>query len=140
MKKLLLITAAGAATLGLSLANAAATHFPATSTLSVQEVQDTSYKDYRTSLKAYLEFRGSYAMEDGSTLSLYRQGRTFHAELTGHPDMEIRATSADKFVATNGGAEIAFKQYANGVVSQVVLTRNLNGRLVSLRGGMPDKA
>lgn len=140
MKKLHLITAAGAATLGISLASAATTHVSATGTLPTQEVQTPSYQSYRNSLDAYQQFRGSYAMEDGSTLHLYRMGRTFYAELDGVRTAEIRATAPDRFVAIDGNMEIAFRQFPNGVVSQVVLTRSANGRMVSLRGGSAGAA
>lgn len=145
MKKILLIIAISAAGMGHSVANATGTPPNAsatsatTDTMPVLEVQESAYKGYLATMKSFEEFRGSYAMEDGSTLNLYRHGRAFYAELNSQPSFPISAVSTARFVTSDGRTAIAFQQLPNGLVSQVVLTRPVNGLIVSLRGAAADK-
>jgi hypothetical protein len=136
MKKILLIIAVTAAGAGYSVANATGTSPIPTDTIPVLEVQESAYKGNAAAARSFEEFRGSYAMEDGSMLTLYRHGSTFYAELNGQPATPIRAMTSAKFIAMDGRTTISFAQLPNGLVSQVVVTRPVNGRMVSLHGGV----
>ena len=127
MNKLLLVTAASAVCASLTNANAAIDPNAGTTTLSVQEVLGRNLQPYEFSRAAYRQFRGEYLLEDGAILRLSQYGRQFFVDVTGQPRIEVRAASADTFVAIAGNAELAFEQHANGVVSRVLLKRPAHG-------------
>ena len=123
MKKLLIIAAIGAATLSASSAMASSARVAAGNTLDVQEIRDTSLLNARAAREVFKTVRGVYAMDDGTTLWLYQEGRAYVAEVSGQAPIEIMATKAGTFVAVNGAAELRFVQNAGGQTENVVLTR-----------------
>ena len=63
-------------------------------------------------------------VDDGTTLSLYRNGSKFVAEVSGKEPFEIVATKSGNFVAVNGSTQLKFVQDAGGKVASVVLTKS----------------
>jgi hypothetical protein len=121
MKKLLLMAALGAAGFNFS-SSAIAGHVP-DSRLEIQEVRGTALQQYYASRSAFRAVRGTYDMEDGTTLALYQNGRSFIAAVSGREPVEVRAASEEVFVAVDGSAEFRFRQGPAGLVTDVVLTK-----------------
>ena len=67
--------------------------------------------------------RGVYALDDGTTLYLYRNSNAFVAEVSGKAPVEVLATKAGTLVAANGAAELKFVRTAGGQVANVVFTK-----------------
>lgn len=123
MKKILLVAALGAAGLNLSTAALANNTVTSANKLDVQEVRGTALQQYYASRAAFKAVRGVYDMDDGTVLSVYQNGRSFVAEVSGSAPVEVRAASDDTFVAVDGSAEFRFRQGAGGLVANVVLTK-----------------
>lgn len=126
MKKLAIIAALAAASL-LSVANAAA---PSVSTtLDVQEVNETVQprtpaQSYRAKRAMFKELRGTYNMDDGTTLRLYQSGAQFIAEVSGSEPMEVRVHSSTRLVGIGGNTILAFTKDRNGYFADVVLSKS----------------
>lgn len=127
MKTLILIAAASATILSCANAGAAVVANPGANVLSVQEIRAKTLQSFEFSRAAYREFHGEYLLDDGRSVRLSRDGRRFFVEVSGQPKIEVRASSADTFVAIAGGTELVFKQHANGIVSRVLLKQPVNG-------------
>ncbi len=121
MKKYFVMAALSAA--GLCIATAAVAAVPPANKLDIQEVRGTALQQYYASRAAFKAVRGTYDMDDGSTLSLLQHGRSFVAVVSGRDPVEVRAASDDVFVAVDGSAEFRFRQGPAGFVTGVVLTR-----------------
>ena len=67
------------------------------------------------------EFQGQYLLEDGTTLTVSRRNRRLFSAVTGHPEVELVATSPNSFVTGTGATQVAFRQAANGNVFGVEL-------------------
>ena len=122
MKKFLVIAAITSAALGASSAIAFSTG-AAGNTLDTQEIRDSSLRNGYAASELFKTARGVYAMDDGTTLSLYRNGSKFVAEVSGKEPFEIVATKSGHFVAANGSTQLKFVQDAGGKVASVVLTK-----------------
>jgi hypothetical protein len=121
MKKLIFIAAITSVALGASSVMASTTSLG--NTLDTQEVRDSALRNSYAASEAFKTARGTYAMDDGTTLSLYKNGSKFVAEVNGKEPFEIVAAKNGNFVAVNGKAELKFVQDAGGKVANVVLTR-----------------
>ena len=122
MKKLFIIAAITSAALGAS--SAIASRFSAAgNTLDTQEIRDTSLRSSYAASEVFKTARGTYAMDDGTTLSLYKNGSKFVAEVSGKEPFEIIATKSGNFVAVNGSTQLKFVQHAGGRIANVVLTK-----------------
>ena len=122
MKKIYVIAAIAAATLGASSTFAAATS-AAANILDTQEIRDTSLSCSYAARKAFKAARGTYALDDGTMLSLYSSGNKIVAEVSGKEPFEVLAMKNGKFVAVNGSAKLKFVQDASGRIAHVVLTK-----------------
>ncbi len=126
MKKLLIAAAIGTAALSVSNAFAATKINTEIIKLPAQEVQDTSLKNFQESRDAFRDFQGEYRLATGGTLRLTQYGGGIYAHVNGQPKMEVRAASANTFVATNGRAEFVFEQDTTGTITTVKLTQWVN--------------
>jgi opacity protein-like surface antigen len=124
MKKLLLVTAAFAAALGASLASATVEPVAAHNKLDAQEIHDSYVIGARATREAFNAARGTYALDDGTTLRLYQSGDAIIAAVSGQAPLQVRATREGNFVAVDGNASFKFVQNAGGQVEGVVVTRN----------------
>ncbi|MEO7281244.1 MAG: hypothetical protein ABIZ64_15150 [Casimicrobium sp.] len=120
MKNILVIAAFTSAVLGASSAIASQT---GGTTLDTQEIRDSSLRNSYATGEVFKSARGNYAMDDGTTLSLYKSGNKFVAEVSGKEPFEVVATKSGNFVAVNGSAQLKFVQDAGGKVARVVLTQ-----------------
>lgn len=121
-----LSAAAGVAALSASSAMAAPPAGAASNTVDVYEIQDSFLKNSRAANEAFQSVRGVYAMDDGSILRLYQNGRTYYAEVDGKAPIEVVATKSEKFVSANGATELRFVQNSAGLVANVVLSKPIN--------------
>jgi len=128
MKKTLLVAAIGAAALSITSASANSNSKINTNIikLPVQEVQDTSLHNFQISRDAYRDFQGEYRLTSGGTLRLTQYGGGIYAHVDGQPKMEVRASSGNTFVSTNGRTELVFEQDHTGTVTTVKLTQWAN--------------
>ena len=124
MKKLFLVSAAAAAALGASLASATVTPVNAHNKLDAQEIHDSYMIGARATREAFNAARGTYALDDGTTLRLYQNGNAIIAEVSGQEPLQVRATRDGNFVAVSGNASFKFIQNAGGQVEGVVVTKN----------------
>jgi len=79
----------------------------------------------RATREAFNAARGTYALDDGTTLRLYQSGNAIVAEVSGQSPLQVRATRDGSFVAVNGNASFKFIQNSGGQVEGVVVTRNV---------------
>ncbi|MBI3714581.1 MAG: hypothetical protein HY255_01155 [Betaproteobacteria bacterium] len=124
MKKLFLVSAAAATTLGASLASAAVAPATVHNKLDAQEIHDSYVIGARATREAFNAARGTYALDDGTTLRLYQSGEAIVAEVSGQAPLQVRVTREGNFVALNGNATFKFVQNAGGQVEGVVVTKN----------------
>ena len=115
MNKLILAAFTSAALLQFSGANATALASSSPSTFSVQEIRATTLQPYEASRKLFRELGGEYLLDDGGSLRLSQFGRRFFVAVNGQPKIEVRASSANAFVAVAGGTELVFERHANGM-------------------------
>ena len=66
-------------------------------------------------------FRGSFVLDDGRTLSVSQLGRRYFADIDGRARTELVATEAASFASRDGKLALHFVQHANGNVSGVRL-------------------
>ena len=123
MKKFLLIAALSATAFGTSSVMASPTGTTEKNTLGVQEIRDSSLHNTRAAQEVFRTVRGVYALDDGTTLYLYRNSGAFVAEVSGQAPVEVLATKAGTLVAANGAAELKFVRNSGGQVANVVLTK-----------------
>jgi hypothetical protein len=64
-------------------------------------------------------YRGSYALEDGRSLSLNRNGQQLFVEIGAAPQLEIEQTAPGEFVSRDGRTTVVFRVLPNGVVETV---------------------
>ena len=95
MKKLFFIAVIGTA-LGASSAMADESRNYAGNTLDVQEIHDTALHNARAAKAAFKNIRGVYAMDDGTTLSLYQNGHAFVAEVSGQAGQRVYRRRAEQ--------------------------------------------
>jgi hypothetical protein len=126
MKKMLLVAAIGAAALSITNASANTKINTNIIKLPAQEVQDTSLHNFQVSRDAYRDFQGEYRLTSGGTLRLSQYGGGIYAHVDGQPKMEVRASSGNTFVSTNGRTELVFEQDHTGTVTTVKLTQWAN--------------
>jgi hypothetical protein len=111
----------------------AATAFASTATANVPSNNHTAaYLNMTSSavaaspnstINAFKRFRGDYLLDDGSVLSVSRDGQRVFANISGRSRVEVRATAVNTLTSPDGGTTITFKQQPNGVISQVVMTQ-----------------
>jgi hypothetical protein len=77
---------------------------------------------YKMDAKEFSDFKGSYAMADGSVLTLSNQRNKFYASVDGK-STEIVPVGATTFNGRNGDIRISFDEVRNGRVHDVVLAR-----------------
>lgn len=125
MKKFLLvasIAAVGAAAPGASSAMASPTGNTAGNTLDVQEVRDRTLLHARAAETLFKSVRGAYAMDDGTTLHLYRSSSGYVALVSGQKPVDVMVTRSGKFVAPDGVIELRFVKNSGGLYDGVVLS------------------
>jgi hypothetical protein len=74
------------------------------------------------------ELQGHYALADGRTLVVTRQGARVMAELDGHAAAPLQALSATRLLSADGRLALDFEAAANGNVSAVRLTQRSAAR------------
>ncbi len=68
-------------------------------------------------------FRGTFDLDDGQVLAISQHGRKLFAQINGGPKIELIEEGAQIFRAASGNARLEFKQYPNGSVAEVRLSR-----------------
>jgi hypothetical protein len=79
---------------------------------------------YRMGQAEFHAIRGTYALENGMTLRVYRQQNRLFAEFDNARRLEIVAVSPTTFVAPANGQYFSFQQHSNGIISTVTLSAN----------------
>src|ERR1035437_6319453 len=87
-------------------------------------VQVMAQPPYLMSSDELREFAGQYALQDGSTLTVFRKSGRLFSVITGQEEVELVATAPDSFVTKTGATEVRFRQAANGNVFGVELRRS----------------
>jgi hypothetical protein len=91
-----------------------------TATDTTVQVQGVRYK---MDAKEFADFKGSYAMADGSTLTLSNSKNKFYASVDGKKVTEIVPVASNAFSGRNGDIKISFDEFRDGRVHDVVLAR-----------------
>lgn len=78
---------------------------------------------YKMDAKEFADFKGSYAMADGSVLTLSNDRNKFYASVDGKSVTEIVPLTNNAFSARNGEMRISFEEFRDGRVHDVVLAR-----------------
>jgi len=89
--------------------------------VTLSPVQVRGPDSHRLSADELREFQGQYALEDGTTLTVVRKNRRLFMDVTGQPEVELVATSANSFVTRTDATEVTFQQAANANVFGVQL-------------------
>jgi hypothetical protein len=69
-------------------------------------------------------FRGTFDLEDGQLLAVSQHGRKLYAQINGGPTLELVGEGAATFRAVSGNTRLEFRQYPNGSVTSVRLSRS----------------
>ena len=70
----------------------------------------------------FKQVRGTYLFDqDDRSITLYRSGSRFYAEISGQPSLEIVAVDATTFASKNGDLELVFKEQVNGQINNIVV-------------------
>ncbi len=85
---------------------------------------------YKMRLDDFYQFKGSYDLANGQTLSVYNQGMTMYAQVDGQDRHQIVASSSNSFVALDRQMKMRIVLGNNG---------NVSGELY-LRSNMPANA
>lgn len=64
----------------------------------------------------YYDYKGSYSLSNGGTLSLFSRGRKMYANLEGEPAHEVVATASNTFVALDRKLKMTIDLLPNGEV------------------------
>ena len=89
--------------------------------LALLEVRSDS-QPYLKMNAVFQQVRGTYLFEqDDRSITLYRSGRQFYAEISGQPAIEIIPSSANTFASVNGALELVFKEQRSGLINDITV-------------------
>jgi hypothetical protein len=89
---------------------------------------------YRMKQSEFQPIRGTYTLENGMALRVYRQQGRFYAEFDNKRRLEMVAVSPTAFVAPANGQRFTFHEAPNGLVNTVSLSTSP----LSMTAQVPD--
>ncbi len=101
--------------------------------LAVLEVRSSSQSSKKMNA-LFKQARGTYLFDqDDRSITLYRDGSQFYAEISGKPSIEVAPTDAFTFASKNGELELVFKEQINGLINNIVVRMPKEKMQVALR-------